>query len=590
MGDASTKQIEILAFSPAFENMCNFVAIAKIGDPSETIRGLIKLCLLELPGEKFEEAQDFHKVIEVLFGLTVSISQIETALSELQKKYIIKRTGNTNFQLEHNVSLALREAIQHSQIIENTVKLAWFNEITDQYPDLPTDIAWQLLRDYLCRIFRRHGIQAAALLDPTIDTPTEYVSSLSLILQQVIKDNKIDDKQIQKTAEKAISGFMADLGSNSNRAIYITQLADGAFNYYTLGIPTDLSKLLRQNLEAITLFLDTNFLFGILDLHYNTQVQVSHDLLRSISEHKLPFKLCYHVATQREMNNTIGYYSSMLRPYDWSISLSRAAIMSLNISGIEQKFHQLNAQGLVDVDEFLRPYEHLDYMLKEKKIKVFRPIEDRISARTDLYHDYQLFLENNNRGDKTYETIMHDAILLEEARHLRSDAASSLQAGALIISCDYLLYRFDWESSRKSGQRACVLLPNIFWQIIRPFIPTDQDFEKAFAETFALPEFRAMNSGGSKACSKMLQILASYKDVPEQTAIKLLTNDILLDKLRVECDDARFNQQVEAAFVEVNRDLIEEKALSIQLQFPQETSFVERYYFDYWILHPLQTI
>lgn len=260
------------------------------------------------------------------------------------------------------------------------------------------------------------------------------------------------------------------------------------------------------------------------------------------------------------MSSTISHYGSILRSRAWTRSLSHAGATSRNLSGIEQKFHERNAGGLIDVDEFLRTYEHFDSLLAEKEIKVFRPHTERSEAQNDLFHEYQAFLEKNGRGDKPYETVMHDARVLEETRNLRTNAASSLEAGALLITCDYFLYRFDWETSRKNGHRACVLLPNMFWQILRPFIPADQDFEKAFAETFALPEFRAIGSGGGKACSKMLQILASYKEVPEQTAMKMLANDLLLNRLRTEHDDTKFAEQVEAAFVEENRNLLEEKA------------------------------
>jgi hypothetical protein len=308
------------------------------------------------------------------------------------------------------------------------------------------------------------------------------------------------------------------------------------------------------------LFLDTNFLFGIMDLHYNTQVQVSHDLLRAIREHKLPFNLRFHEQTYKEMSRTISHYGSILRSRAWARSLSHAASKSRNLSGIEQKFHERNAAGQIDVGEFLRPYEHLDSLLAEKKIKEFRPSSERIEAQNDLFHEYTAFLEKNGRGDKPYETVMHDAKVLEETRNLRTNASSSLEAGALLISCDYFLYRFDWEASHKNGRLACVLLPNMFWQILRPFVPADQDFEKSFAETFALPEFRAIGSGSSRACSKMLQILAAYKDVPEHTAMKMLANDLLLDRLRSERDEAKFEEQVEQAFIEENRNLLEEKA------------------------------
>ena len=182
--------------------------------------------------------------------------------------------------------------------------------------------------------------------------------------------------------------------------MYKRQLADAAFNFYTLEIPTELSEYLRQHLHELTLFLDTNFLFGILDLHYNTQVTVSYNLLQAINRYKLPFKLRFHSETKKEMYTTICYYGDILRSRDWSTSLSRAASTSCNLSGIEQKFHERNAKYKIDVEEFLRPYEHFDSFLAEKNIKIFRPDIKRPESQNDLFHEYKDFLDNNRRGDK----------------------------------------------------------------------------------------------------------------------------------------------------------------------------------------------
>ncbi|MBN2034311.1 MAG: cell envelope integrity protein TolA [Deltaproteobacteria bacterium] len=554
------ERITIRTFSPTFEKMCNFIAVARTGDPQATVCGLVTLCLLDFPDKHLDSAEPFRNTIETLFGLAIPDAQIGAALDELERNGVIFRPGNSNYRLEPAAMESLKQTIEASQGLENRIKEKWFQELATAYPSLKADEAWQVLRVYLSRTFRRHGIQATALLDPSVDTPAEHEASLTSILHESVDEHNFSDIRLREDTKGAISDFMALIGTDPDRSRYIAQLADGAFNFYTLEIPTDLSDQLRQQLHELTLFLDTNFLFGILDLHYNTQVQVSHDLLRAISAHSLPFKLRYHEATQKEMANTIAHYGSLLRSHAWSQSLSRAAASCQNLTGIEQKFHERNSCGLIDVNEFLRPYEHFDLLLAEKDIKVFRPHAERTDLQNDLFHEYQSFLEKNGRSDKAYETVMHDAKILEQALHVRTNASSSLKAGALVISCDYYLYRFDWETSRKNGRRACVLLPNIFWQILRPFIPHDQNFEKAFAETFALPEFRAIGSGGSKACSKMLQILASYKEVPEQTAMKMLANDLLLDRLRSEQDDVKFAAQVEAAFVEENRNLIEEKA------------------------------
>jgi hypothetical protein len=561
MTSSKPDRIKVRTFSNIFEKMCNFIAVAKTGDPRTTVRGLVKLCLLEFPNEHFDSPESIRETIETLFGLAIPDDQIDSALNELEKEEVVMRPGNTNYQLEPIAMAELKQAIDSSRELEDRVKSSWFEQLDLHYPDLPANDAWKVLRAYLCRTFRRHGIQAAALLNPTINTPTEHLASLTSILHDVIKEHGLLDKRFRSDVEIAISNFMATLGTDVDRTLYITQLADGAFNFFTLEVPADLAEKFRQQLQHLILFLDTNFLFGILDLHYNPQVQVSHELLRAIKKHNLPFSLRYHKATQKEMANTISYYGEILRSRVWTQSLSSAAAKSRNLSGIEQKFHKLNSVELIDVNEFLRPYEHFDNLLTaDKDIKIFRPHTERPDAQEELFQEYQEFLKKNGRSDKPYETVMHDAKVLEEVRNLQSNATSSLEAGALLISCDYFLYRFDWETSRRDGRRLCVLLPNVFWQILRPFMPVDLDFEKSFAETFALPEFRAIGSGGVRACSKMLQILATYKEVPEQTAIKMLANDLLLDRLRSERDDMKFEEQVEAAFVEENRNLLEEKA------------------------------
>jgi len=565
MNKSTSDQLKILNFGATFEQMCNFIAVSKVGDPKATIRGLVQLCLLEFPDDAFTTANQFCSTIETVFGIARPEREIQIVLDALEAKGVLSRPAQTNYVLSPNVQAELRTRVDDAINLQKRVKEKWFEELEASHSSLPRDQAWKALESYLFQTFRRHGIQAAALLDPTIDTSAEYELSLSSILRDAIKNNV--SQEFHEEANKNISGFLAQVGADADRTRYITQLADGAFNFYALEVPSDLAEKLRQGLSELTLFLDTNFLFGILDLHYHSQVDVSNDLIRAIKKYNLPFKLRFHEATDLEMRATIDHYGSILRSRVWTQSISRAAVKSHNLSGIEQKFHEKNSNQSIDVDEFLRPYEHFDQLLVKQNIKIFRPHENREQEKIDLFHEYKEFLENKGRSDKPYGTIMHDATVLEETRRLRRDIKSSLEAGALIVTCDYYLYQFDWESSRRNNHRACVLLPNIFWQILRPFIPADENFDKTFAETFALPEFRALGSGGSKACSKMVQVLASYKAVPEETAFKMLSNDILLNRLKSISDDQEFAEQIEAEFIQENKSLIEEKvALEQQLE------------------------
>ena len=557
MSNRNRKPAKSRNFSLAFEQMCSFIAISDTRSPNDTLKQLILQCLIILPEERFRTASEFKESIDTLFGLQIFEDDVQKNIDQLMTEKAITRPAGTNFTLTPNIRATLQKRIDEANALESKVKQGWFDDNSRSFPNLPNDQAWGVLRKYLAKAFRRHGIQTAALLDPSIDVAPEYSESLTSLLTETLKDNL--SPGLHTVAKKAVSGFLANIGSHPERATYIGQLGDGAFNYFSLTVAPDVAENFRKKLNSLKLFFDTNVLFGILDLHIHPHVEVSNQLLNAIKKHEFPFNMRYHQATEREMLSTIYHFSSILRSRTWPTTISRAAVTSPYMSGIELKYHKLNVEGAVDVEAFLKPYEHIDILLKDKKISIHRSNEERLYERATLLNEYMDFLKSRNK-EKPYEALDHDTTVLDAVHQLRSKASSSLEAGALFITSDYNLYLFDWEVSRKQNLRACTVLPNLFFQILRPFIPSDKEFDRSFAETFALPEFRTIGSGASVACSKMLSLLASLKEFPEETATKLLSNDLLIGRLRIVNDDKKFQEIVESAIADENALLLEEKA------------------------------
>jgi len=108
----------------------------------------------------------------------------------------------------------------------------------------------------------------------------------------------------------------------------------------------------------------------------------------------------------------------------------------------------------------------------------------------------------------------------------------------------------------------CAVLPNMLWQVLRPFVPSsDVSFSRSFAATFALPEFRTATSDAVTASTRLVGLLASFRDVPEDTARRILSNDLLIDQLRVAKTDEEFDEIVAAEFARENTLLVEEVSL-----------------------------
>jgi uncharacterized membrane protein len=106
-----------------------------------------------------------------------------------------------------------------------------------------------------------------------------------------------------------------------------------------------------------------------------------------------------------------------------------------------------------------------------------------------------------------------------------------------------------------------VVMPNHFLQMLRPLVPATDDFDRRFVETFAIPEFRVIGSDYSATVSKVLSYLATYSSIPEETAVHILADELLIQRLKgVDEDSEEFRHSVDNAVAKENERLLEEIA------------------------------
>lgn len=557
--EMSTTRSSAPNFSLAFRQMASFVAIAKLRATSRVLDELIQQCFVVLPDESLSSADQVLEAMQILFGIRPNLKDVSMALKRLGEADLIREIGNGHLALAPKAADELNARIAAAKSLEKAVREHWLVQSNANTFGLNGDKLWSALLSYLQQAFRRHGIQAVELLNPEVEIVNESKVGLSSILEGVIAKEFFGRQA--SAARDAISSFFQTVGKDRKRAEYIASLADAAFNYFSLAVAPEVSEELRGKLNGLTLFLDTNFLFGILNLHVNPQVDVSSELLGVIKRFKLPFRLSYHEATVREMSNTLFYFGKELNSQKWPQKMSRAVVTSGALSGIELRYHTKNAVQPISVDDFLAPLQHWQVLLKDKGIDVFRadPSPSRLLARANLEADYKDYLAAIRR-DKPMDAIQHDMTVLEAVQSLRTGAKSTLDAGSLLVTCDYNLFRFDVEHSRNHGHHQSAVLPSLLWQILRPFVSDNEEFDRAFAETFALPEFSLGRGGAQRAAARMASILASYSDIPEETAAKMLANDLLIAELLGTRTDAEFSQTVESAVAAENAQLVEERA------------------------------
>lgn len=551
-----------LDYSKVFNRLSHMVVLRAGGKTEGAVDGLVTAVLATDTGLRSRTPGDLGGAIRAYFGLSLQDHLVQDSVERLHKQGVLlvdRTTGTYGLSADCIARIAAR--VRDASELELEVRNEWLSSLEETHGTLTQasrDELWSCLRVYMARAFQRHGAETVQLLAPAIRAERQDTKTLSEFLDQAVRANcRTVSKQL---AADAVGSFF--VAPTPARTTYLSQLLDGTFTFFALSVDEATSAYLRRRVPPLSLFLDTNFIFGILDLHSHQLSEVSRQLIEVIKANKLPFKLYYHEATLGELRDTIYAIADRLKDRRWSQAMSRAVVRSGQFSGLELQYHSRNAEIPIDPDLFLERYEHIPGLLSEHGFKIYRSrmTKDLDDERHLLVADYDEYIKRHRPNrPKPYKAMDHDIRVWQTVRGLKAGDPSILDGGSYILSVDYSLYGFDRHKRGKSGE-PLVMLPNQLLQLLRPLVPTTDDFDRTFVETFAIPEFRVAGGDYEEAKHDVLDRLAAYSDLPEQTAADLLANQVLLDRVREgKGKPEAIAAAVENALAQENIGLLEER-------------------------------
>jgi len=535
-------------FSVAYARLCHFVALRREGSSVSSaedgvIRAAIFLC-------ENAAAPDIDEVVEnakAFFSLTFSPDEVNRSIDRLALAGEAERV-NGGVRLTAKTVANVDRCIEASQAMERSVRDEWMASLIERGLISANDAndVWGALQQYLAALFARHGVQTLELLAPEAVADNDIDLPASEILDAIVRA-KVRQFSVHQ-AREIVRSFLTDRTTLRNS--YLIELLDGTFSFFALTVDDETRELLRKNLPPLKLLVDTNFVFGLLDLHSNPFVAVSKDLVAVIKEQKFPFQLYYHPLTVEEVRSVMAFHQRRLAGERWSSAISRALLNVGDLGGVERRFHELNAEHPTTVEDFFARYGNLERVLEGYGIKPYRHdfepwLDD--DETLNLISKYKLFIEPN---EKLFSVLRHDIVLLRTLREIRRHDPGPFGSGGFFLTCDYTLWRFDHRQLHR-GTTGVSVLPNVFLQLLRPFVPRTPDFDQSFVSTFALPEFRTIHSATAQAVSRVASVIRLYSDLPEELAVKILSDEVLISKVaQTDEDDVVVSELIESAIAD----------------------------------------
>ncbi|GAA2122096.1 hypothetical protein [Kocuria atrinae] len=519
----------------------------------------------------WRSADDWQDEIEASYGIDIPLHDIGESLSRLQQNKVLVWEGSKQqFTLKRDAAPAIEDKIEKASDLEDRVLARWIDLAGAKLP--PGRSAkewWQLLMDYCAPVFREHGIDAIGIL--TEDAPTSSNETHDKILGRVMAEHEVSEHDVADLKLAIYQFFHSD---DPEIDKYISQLADSTYNLLALCIDEKSRASLQKSVPELKIFVDTNIILSLLGTHDTPLAMASIDLFRVISKAKLPFTLYYHAKTLSELTHTLEDACHRLQKRTWPQHASRAVVnlpwQATRMSGIEMRFHELNAKTPTDPRAFCARFRSPAALLSNHGLRIYRESDianggEYLELKATILADYGKYLAKYPRRKNTpYVKLDHDcSVWMTTSDHQVPNHKGLIFSGAFFLSSDFLLWRFDRDVMKKNYKsRPVVVLPDALLQALRPFVGGAQFNDRAFVQAFSASEFRA---GGNEAelsetVRSVLSYLAAFEDLPEETAIRILSDNILIEGLqRYEDSAPEFAEAIEKAIFAHNEVLVRER-------------------------------
>ena len=332
---------------------------------------------------------------------------------------------------------------------------------------------------------------------------------------------------------------------------YVSCMLHAVFCVAASGLPENVIMKLSASStreSRFRVFVDTNFLFSILELHDNPSNVAAtelNDLIATLKTNsKIRVDLVMTSRTIDEAKQSISTAKTRLAGFPMGANFTQAALRA-DFSGMTRKYVAERSQRNreLSVSDWFDPYlSDLVPIARSKGVELFNETLDKYATRQDVVDDILevVEFERSRNKPKTYEVVAHDMILW----HLVNDrrpayVESPSDAQDWILTLDYRFIHFDEFKRKQTGSTVPICVhPTSLIQLLQFWVPRTKEFEEAILGSMRLPFlFREFDAEAERTSLRILEGMGRFEgrdDLTEETIQKVMLNDSLRARIALQ--------------------------------------------------------
>jgi hypothetical protein len=522
-------------------------------------------------GDETCNSEKIEKSLKSQFRLSLSGAKLSSVLNSLEKQGVLVRLGDGKYRIPDEYRSSFEKEIAEAERVSSEAKEFFYGLVAEMCGDLNAHVVWNAFEsEFLAPLIRDVGANAYRLI-----AGEQMVVDKSLV-DRFLAQFRFD---YQSSLSELITRFL-DPKNDKVRA-HVSRMLHARFCVEASGLP----ETVIQKLNAIVgkqirfrVFVDTNFLFSLLELHENPSNAAASELQDLIATLKSNPKVDLYITprTIEEAKSSIASAKSQLSGIPSGQNFTHAALR-VGFSGMAERFlsERLRRAGGLSVEDWFDPYlEDFVPIARAKGIELFNEKLDSYSMRQDVIDDINLVLKFEQRLDpvrrKSYEKVAHDMILWHFVNDKRAAYIESpIDAQDWILTVDFRFIGFDEHKQRKCGLKVPLCLhPTSLIQLLQFWVPRTKEFEEAILGSLRLPFlFQEFDAEAERTSIRILKGLGRFDvggQIPEQTITHVILNDGLRDRLKTEQSEESEIQLIRDALVEEMKAQVEAEASKAQ--------------------------
>ena len=502
------------------------------------------------------------------FKLSISTPKLDLALTSLESRNMLLRLPSNTYRIPDEQRAVFEKEIAASENVEVQAKESFCKLIAEVCAGLDQEKVWAtFLHKFLGPLIKQVGVNAYRL-----------VAGETLTLDPALVDHFLQPfpPEIQPKLRSLVTTFI-DPKKPEVRA-FISRMLHARFCVEASGLPEEtLTKLNASVGKPIrfVMFVDTNFLFSLLELHENPSNAAAVELRELIGQLKNNPRIDLVVTpeTIEEAKSSIGYTIGQLRGLPSGRNITEAALQA-RFSGMAIRFlsERLHRNGKLSVEDWFDPYlKDFVPLARSKGVELFNEKLDGYSTRQDVIDDILLVMKYEEKRPevrrKSYPKVAHDMVLWHFVKDKRpAYIESPIDANQWILTVDFRLIGFDEHKQKylKSKVPLCIH-PTSLIQLLQFWIPRTKEFEEAMLGSLRLPFlFQEFDAEAERTSLRILNGIGRFEGneaLSPDTITHVMLNEGLRTRLQGEHTEEAEIALIRDALVEEVKLLAETQAL-----------------------------